>query len=153
MPAAIVTFDNLANFPPAVAAALCGQGRMTLTLPVNFNLADAAPLFVVPPGMRIAIERPLIEVIVPFTGGAASAIGLSSSNVGYNTKGDLAGGAAGDVAAGLTAGFKGTLGTKAATQGVIVLVGGDVIRFDRITSVFTAGSGFAHIPFSILPAS
>jgi hypothetical protein len=153
MPASIPTYDQIANYPPAIASAIAGQGRFTLTLTVGFANTDAQVLYTVPAGLRLSIERALWEVITPFTGGSSSAIGLSSSNASYNTKGDLLGGASGDVLAGLTAGFKGTIGAKAATQGVIVLVAGDTIRFDRIVSAFTAGAGFAHLPCTIIPAA
>jgi hypothetical protein len=156
MPNALPSLDAVANYPPALAAAVLSQGRFTLSLAVDFSKADAAVLYTVPAlpgGGRLAVERAFWEVLVAFTGGASSAIGLSSSNAGYTTKGDLLGGATGDVLAGLTVGFKGTIGAKAASQGVIVLIPGDTIRFDRITSAFTAGSGFAHLPCSVIPPS
>jgi hypothetical protein len=159
MPATLPSPDALSVFPPALAAALISQGRFTLSLPVSFSLADAAVLYTVPSlpgGGRLAIERAFWEPLASFTGGASSAIGISSSNASYNTKGDILGGASGDVAAGLTfvaPFFKGTIGAKAATQGVIVLVAGDTLRFDRITSAFTAGNGYVHLPCSILPPS
>lgn len=148
-----------ANYPPALAAqlkALFDCGDAVLAFPVDFTKADAAVLYTVPTGLRLQIGRAFWEPLVSFAGGAASAIGLSSSNASYNTKGDLLGGAAGDVAAGLTFAapfFKGTIGAKQASQGVIVLIAGDTIRFDRITSVFTSGSGFAHVPVQLLPTS
>lgn len=156
MPAALPTYDALANYPPAIAQALTQAGRFTLTLPVAFGTADAAVLYTVPVGIRLSVERAFWEPITSFTGGASSAIGLSSSNANYNTKGDLLGGATGDVAAGLVstgAPFKGTIGAKAATQGVIVLVAGDTIRFDRITSAFTAGAGNVHLPCTVIPTT
>lgn len=118
-----------------------------LALPVDFNKADAAVLYTVPAGFELAIETSFWEVAVAFTGGASSAIGLSSSNAGNSTKGDLLGGSGGDVAATLVATgqkAKGTKGTKVGAPSAY-LVGGDTIRFDRITSAFTAGSGIAHV--------
>jgi hypothetical protein len=156
MPAAIPTYDALANYPPAIAQALTQAGRFVLTFPVTFNTADAAVLYTVPAGVRVSVERAFWEPTTSWTGGTASAIGVSSSNTNYTTKGDLLGGATGDVAAGLVstgAPFKGTIGAKAATQGVIVLVAGDTIRFDRITSAFTAGAGNVHIPVTIIPVA
>lgn len=156
MPAAIPTFDALANYPAAIAGAVCTQGRFTLTLPIGFALADAAVLYTVPAGMRLALERGFWEILTSFTGGASSALGISSANANYNTKGDLLGGASGDVAAVMISTgnpFKGTIGAKAATQGIIVLVAGDVIRLDRVTSAYTAGAGFAHFPATLIPTS
>lgn len=118
-------------------------------LAIDFNKADAAVLFTVPTGMKLKLGRIYWEVTTSWTGGASSAIGLSSSNAAFNTKGDLLGGASGDVLATLVSTgspYKGgTLGTKLGSNGLIVLVGADTIRFDRITSVFTAGAGFAHV--------
>lgn len=123
-----------------------------LKLPIGFALADAAVLFTVPTltNGAAAIELASFwwEITTSFTGGASSAIGVSSSNASYSTKGDLLGGSTGDVAAGLlSTGLThkgGTLGTKYGSNGKIVLIAGDTIRFDRITSVFTAGAGFVH---------
>lgn len=154
MPAALPNYDAIANYPPAIAAAIAGSGRFTLTLPITFALADAAVMYTVPSGLRISLERAFWEITTSFTGGASSAIGVSSSNANYNTKGDLLGGAAGDVAAVVISTgnpFKGTVGAKAATQGLIILVAGDTIRFDRVTSAFTAGVGNVHIPCTIIP--
>ena len=158
MPNSLPTPDMqlITNYPPSLAAALkklFDQGASTLQLAATFATADAAVLFTVPADTRLLIGRVLWEVTTAWTGGTSSAIGLSSSNAAYNTKGDLLGGATCDVLAGLTAGFKGTVGAKLASDGVVVLIAGDTIRFDRITSVFTAGVGIAHVPVYLLPAS
>lgn len=123
-----------------------------LKLAIAYTTADAAVLFTVPTGFRVMVRRCFWEPTVAFTGGSSSAIGLSSSNAGASTKGDLLGGATGDVLASLTAGFPkaGTVGTKIASDGVVALVAGDTIRFDRITSAFTAGTGFAHVRLEVL---
>lgn len=120
---------------------------VALKLAIAFGTADAAILYTVPAGKRLLLERTFWEVTVGFTGGSSSAIGLSSSQTGQSTKGDLLGGATGDVTATLgTAGVKGgTIGADFGSNGVIVLEPGATIRFDRITSVFTAGTGFVHI--------
>lgn len=150
--------DSIANFPPAQADAmmtLFNQGMpFWLTLAFTSATADAAVLYTVPTGYRMFIHRTCWEIIADMTGGASSAIGLSSSATGFTTKGDLLGGAAGDVAATLVAGIKGgTLGADFASNGVIVLPAAATIRFDRITSAFTAGSGQAHLQISMLPTT
>jgi len=120
-----------------------------LKLPIGFALADAAVLYTIPTGLKFEITRAYWEVTTSWTGGSSSAIGISSANTSYATKGDILGGATGDVLAtlvstGLT--YKGgTVGAKYASNGMVVLVGGDTIRFDRITSAFTAGAGFVHL--------
>lgn len=160
MPATIPTRDQLATFPPAISDALvlAGTGVLhgTLTFPVAFGTADAAVLYTVPAGYRMAIIEAFWEVTVSFTGGAVSTIGLSSSNAGFNTKGDLLGGAAGDAAAvvistGVLA--KGAVGAKMGAPNRVVLIAADTIRFDRITSAFAAGSGFAHVSYRLIPTA
>ena len=117
-----------------------------IKLPISFATANAAALYTVPAGQRLRVNRVWWEVTTGFTGGAASTIGVSTTDALYNTKGDLLGGAAGDAAATLVAGFQGgTLGAKFGSNGIVVLVAGDVIRFDQITSAFTAGAGFVHV--------
>lgn len=156
-PATIPATDpNNLVYVPAVAKMvndMAAQGDAIVTIPVDFSKADAAVLFTVPVGYRVQVGRAFWEVTTPFTGGASSAIGVSSSNAAYNTKGDLLGGATGDVLAGLTAGFRGTVGAKIASLGLVVLVAGDTIRFDRITSAFTAGVALLHLPLQLVPAA
>lgn len=119
-------------------------GTVDLSLAFTFNTADAAVLFTVPTGARLYVARGYWEIAADMTGGTASAIGLSSSQAPHITKGDLLGGASGDVAATLTAGVKeGTVGADIAAG--VILEAGATIRFDRITSAFTAGSGNAHV--------
>jgi hypothetical protein len=148
------------TFVPGIADALWGVNNGivhgTLALPVTFNTTDAAVLFTVPTGFRVMIRETFWEVTTPFTGGVSSTIGLSSSNANYNTKGDLLGGAAGDAAAVLVATgalAKGAAGAKMGPPRRVVLVAGDTIRFDRITSAFTAGVATAHVQYALLPSS
>jgi len=131
------------------------QLKPHLKLPIGFALADAAILFTVPTltngAVGIQLDSLYWEITTSFAGGASTAIGVSSSNANFSSKGDLLGSATGDglvgvslVSTGLT--YKGgTLGTKFGSNGKIVLVAGDTIRFDRIASVFTSGAGFVHI--------
>ncbi len=148
----------ITSYPAGIAQAVSGmfeQGAaFWLTLPFTSATADAAVLFTVPTGIRLVVHRALWDIVLAMTGGTSSAIGVSSSNAGYNTKGDILGGASGDVAATLTAGAKaGTAGEKYASNGAVILVGGDTVRFDRITSAFTAGNGRVQLHCSVLPTS
>jgi len=126
-----------------------------LKIAIDKTMLDAAVLCTVPAGFALRLNGlPFWDVVVGWTGGAASAIGISSANAAASTKGDLLGGAAGDVTATLgTAGVKaGILGGKLDTLAhiqAIALVAADIIRFDRITSAYTAGSGFVHIPVTL----
>lgn len=128
---------------------LNGTGIGVLKLAISKDTADAEVLFTVPDGHYLRVNRSWWNVQTGFTGGASSAIGLSSSNSAYSTKGDLLGGASGDVAATLVAtggGQKGgTIGAKFGSNGVVVLGPGDTIKFDRITSAFTVGAGYAMV--------
>lgn len=120
-----------------------GQGAVTVKVAISKDTADGDVLYTVPARHRLALVMAFWHITTGFTGGASSAIGLDSSNAAYNTPGDLLGGASGDVAAGLTAGFKGTVGAKR----VVVLEPGDTVRFQKITSAFTLGAGFAVMIF------
>lgn len=134
--------------PQDIARALLAGALMHLKLPIAFGTADAATLFTVPLGIRLEITRVWWEVTTSWTGGSSSAIGVSSDDTDYSTKGDLLGGASGDVLATLVSTGRvhkgGTIGAKFGTNGVAVLAAGKILRFDRITSAFTAGAGFVH---------
>jgi hypothetical protein len=122
---------------------MSGVGAGTLKLPVSYVTADAAVLYTVPAGHRVRVARTYWENTTAWTGGSSSAIGASSSNAGYSTKGDIQGGASGDLTAAMGAGFKpGTIGAKFGSNGVVILTAGDTIIFDRIASVYTAGAGY-----------
>jgi hypothetical protein len=123
------------------------DAAIALKLPINYSMADATALFKVPADVKLAIESLMWEVLVGFTGGTNSAIGVSSDLAVYNTKGDLLGGASGQLTAVLgTAGYKGgTIGAKFGSNGVVVLTPGSIIRLDLIASQYTAGSGFVHV--------
>lgn len=129
-----------------------------LKLPIAYTTADAAALCTVPSGMVLRLAgMPFWEVTTGFTGGTNSAIGLSASAIA-TTKGDLLGGASGQLTAVLgTSGVKpGTIGPlidTLAEQQAFVLVGADYLRFDRIASVYTAGAGFICVPVSIMTAA
>lgn len=151
---------TLGNYPPQIQQAVLAVeacGVQDLVLPITFATANNAVLFTVPTGLRVQIEKVFWEVTTSWTGGSSSAIGLSSSNVAYNTAGDLLGGASGDVLATLVSttasGFCGTTGTKLTTQGLVVLVAADTVKFNRITSAFTVGAGNVHLKVCVLPAN
>lgn len=124
-----------------------GVGAAVLKLAISKDTTDGEVLFTVPDGHYLRVNRAWWNVQTGFTGGSSSAIGLSSSNAAYNTAGDLLGGATGDVAATLVStggGQKGgTIGAKFGSNGVVVLAPGDTIKFNRITSAFTVGAGYA----------
>ena len=149
MPAGFLSLAQLQS-PDTVAKALAGAGgAVHLKLAIAFGTADAAVLATVPVGLRLSISRVYWEVTTSFTGGSSSAIGVSSDDTDYSTKGDILGGAGGDVLATLVSTGRvlkgGTLGTKLGSNGVVVVGSGKVIRFDRIVSAFTAGVGFVHV--------
>jgi hypothetical protein len=136
------------NFSPGGHAKLgnaIGVGVLTLRFPVDYTTPDGTILKTIEPGHRVRIARSYWKVLVPFTGGTNSAIGASSStNAAYSTKGDIQGGASGDLAAALTpAGFRGgTAGAKMSGNQAVVLGPGDTIRYDIIAGGFTDGKGY-----------
>lgn len=126
----------------------------TLALPCSFATADAAALLTIPEGFVVCMTGdPYWENTTAWSGGTNSAIGVSSNKTGFSTKGDLQGGASGDLTAAMGAGIKkGTAGAKLDTvahRALATFVEGDTIRFDRIASVYTAGAGFWHLPVSV----
>jgi hypothetical protein len=151
-PTSVLTADDLFVFAPANSQAgrfLLSPGPTVLSLAFTSATADAAVLATLPTGCELALMSFVWNIGVSLTGGSSSAIGVSSgTKTGYTTKGDLLGGASGDVAATLVAtGAKykaGTVGAQFGTNTLrdgAVLVATDTLRFDRITSAFTAGSG------------
>lgn len=150
------TTQNLVVTPsdaPSTGAWLRVDNFVDLKLPIAFGTADATALFTVPAAFNLLLLRAYWEVIASFTGGAG-AIGVSSNNAAFATKGDILGGATGDVAATLVqtgSPYKGgTLGAKFGTNGLIALVPANIIRLDVQTAGFTAGNGFVHVAAQII---
>lgn len=124
-----------------------------MKLPIGFGLADAAVLATIPTGLTIRLTgMPWWDIVTGFAGGSSSAIGIYASAIA-TAKGDLLGGAGGDVAATLVAGsIPGTIGPKIDTFAEVqafLLKAADTILFGRITSVFTSGAGFVCIPIAV----
>jgi hypothetical protein len=138
-----------------------GSGRWvrvdkTFTAKLRFtkDTADAAALLTVPTGFAIRlIGQPYWDVVTGFTGGTNSAIGVSASAIA-TTKGDLLGGASGQLTAVL-----GTAGIKAGTIGPLIdtlaeiqaffLKAADYLRADLIASQYAAGDGYACFPIAV----
>ena len=122
-------------------------GFVDLALPFTYATADGATLLTVPTGARLQLVSAHWEITADMTGGSSSAIGVDSSV--DTTAGDILGGASGDVAATLVAGVNaGTIGAKMDTDTELhgqILPAAATIRFQRITSAFTAGSGYVHL--------
>ncbi len=148
-PTSVLTADDIFVIAPTTGAGryLLAPGfNFDLSLPITFALADAAVLATVPTGAFALLGRSYWEVTVDWAGGSSSAIGLSTSQAPGTTKGDLLGGAGGDVAATLVAAGGRLLGTVGAdVASGILLKAAATVRFDRITSVFTSGTGNAHV--------
>ncbi len=154
---ALANDDQLAVEPTAGAGCwLRETGAVDLAFPIAFGTADAAVLYAMPVGARLLVQEFWWEVTTSFAGGSSSAIGVSSNKTvptSWVGKGDLLGGATGDVAATLVATapddiVAGTVGTDfdtiAKRRGAI-WVATDNFIFDRITSAFTSGAGFVHV--------
>lgn len=122
---------------------------------VDHATADAAQLTLVPAGYSVKItSEPFWDVVTGFTGGTNAAIGVSSSNAGSSTKGDLLGGAGGDLTATLgTAGVKqGTAGVKMDTiahRRALRIEATEYLRFDRVADNYAAGAGYVHVPMAL----
>lgn len=129
-------------------------GRAYLVLPFTFATADATALLTLQAGQQLRLWDLYWQIAADMTGGSSSAIGVSSNKTGYSTKGDLLGGASGDVAASLTLALSPTVGTIGAKvdgdDARAIFIEANTIRFDRITSAFTAGSGSVVVVADIL---
>lgn len=138
-------FSILSPFGHSKFPSAEGAGHCTVRVAINKDLADAAELYTIPDALgRVRLSKAYSRITTAFTGGTNAAIGCSSSNAAYATKGDLWGGAGGNLLAALTAGYRGgTVGTKLANNLVVILEPGDKILFDRVVDAFTAGAGYA----------
>lgn len=149
---------TVANYLPALSQSVIDQPPLAfhLKLPIAFTTADAAVLFTTPATVGsytlrgLELQKLYWEITADWTGGSSSAIGVSSgTRTGFTTKGDLLGGAAGDLLATLVASglFVGTVGAKSLVTlaSTAILRPTDTLRFDRIVSAFTAGTGFVHV--------
>lgn len=149
-----LTGDDILVVTPTNASGrwLRKVGRTTLYLPFSYATADGATLLTVPTGCVLKLDSAHWKITADMTGGTSSAIGIDSSI--DTTPGDILGGASGDVAATLTAGTKaGTVGAKMDTDAELhaqILPAATTIRFQRITSAFTAGSGYVGLVVDIL---
>jgi hypothetical protein len=134
------------------------ERQFVAALPFTFETADAAALLTVSEGFALRYAAtPWWHITTAMTGGSSSAIGISTDKTNYDTKGDLLGGATGDVLATLTAGIKpGTIGAEVdnlTDLHALLMVEGDIAaRFDRITSAFTAGAGYVRMPLIVAAA-
>lgn len=143
------------NDLPAAGRLLRAPGTARLVLPFTFATADAAVLLVVPAGCLLYVHEVYWTVTADLTGGASSALGVSSNKTGFTAKGALLGGASGDVAAALTAALSPAMGTIGSgfdtlAKRRVLWKPGDNIRLDRVTSAFTAGAGAVNIVATVL---
>jgi phage gp36-like protein len=111
-----------------------------ITAAATFSNTNNSTLFTAP--FDLVLHKAYWEVTTGWSGGSSSAIGVDSDATGYSTAGDVLGGSGGDVAAGLLTGFRGTVGAKMA--GNVIIPATKLLRFNRITSVFTAGAATFH---------
>ncbi len=148
----VLTGDDILVVAPTAGSGrwLRQVGFADLKMAIAFGTTDGATLLTVPAGCTMFVLRGYWEITADWTGGASSAIGLAGPSP-HNTAGDLLGGAGGDVAATLTVALSPALGTVGADQAAgIRLKAADTVTFERITSAFTAGSGFAHLMVAIV---
>lgn len=150
--------DNIFVLAPADAPAAgrwirkAGIARLDLSIP--FATADATVLATIPAGFRFRPLEANWKVTTTMTTASAAGAGVSSSNAAASTKGDLLGGATGDVVATLvsTGASNFVLGTGGAKlmgtntqRRAIALVAGDTLRYDLFTGTFTGGVFAAQI--------
>ncbi len=151
------TSSNLVKAPTAGSGRwLRADKQVALFLPVDKTTADNATIFTVPVGARLKIgSSNWWEVTTSWTGGSSAAIGIHASPTGWSTKGDILGGATGDVLATLVSTdtrMTGTVGAKVdtAAHGRLIAIAADTLKFDRITDLFTAGAANVRILVDVL---
>jgi len=125
-----------------------------MKIPIGFAMGDAAAIETIPEGFALRLTgHSYWEITTPFAGGTGSKIGISTDLTGYDTKGDILGGAAGDGTAVESAGIAvGTAGGELNDHvrlHDILLEEGKKLRFDRITDAYTAGAGFVRVPVAV----
>jgi hypothetical protein len=156
--ASVLTGDDKLVIAPTVGTGrwVRKPGQALIVCPFGFATADNAPLLVTPAGCYWRLNFIHWLVSVGFTGGASSAIGVTSSKTNFTSNGALLGGAGGDVAATLVASAApifGTIGADfdtLAKQRSAVFGPADEIRLKRIVSAFTAGAGSVVLDVTIL---
>lgn len=145
-----LTGDDILVATPAAAPAagrwLRCPGHVVLECPIGYGTADGATILTIPTGAAFKLHGAHWRITTGFTGGSSSAIGIASSISA--TAGDILGGASGELTAAI-----GTAGRKAGTIGPLVdtetelqtqlYAAAGTFTFERITSVYTAGAGFA----------
>jgi hypothetical protein len=130
-------------------------GPAVLSVAITYATANNAVLWTVPTGARIRPVDFYWGVTSSFTGGTVSAIGVSSNKANYTTAGDLLGGATGDVLATLAAAATPIFGTIGAGFDTVakrraIWLPTDNLKFNRITSAFTAGVGTVNVVCDVL---
>lgn len=151
------TSENLVVVPTAGTGVwLRADKTVALWLPVTFANADASVIFTMPTGAKFKPRESWWDVVTSWTGGSSSAIGVHCSATGYTTKGDLLGGASGDIAATLVGPVSGrqvgTIGAKLATRTTdrLIMIAADTLLFDQITSTFSAGAANVRVMGDLL---
>jgi len=140
---------------PSAGRWVRAPGAAKLVLPITYATADATALLTLQAGTVLNLRELFWTITTSFTGGSSSAIGVSSNKTGFSTKGDLLGGASGNVLADLTTTLSPTVGTIGAGFDTLakrraLWVATNTIRFDKITSSFTAGVGAVNCIVDIL---
>jgi hypothetical protein len=130
-------------------------GAARLVFPITSATADAAVLYTVPTGALLNVRELFWTISVNFSGGSSSAIGVSSTKTNFTTKGDLLGGAGGDVAATLAAAASPAMGTIGAgfdtlAKRRVLWKATEIFRFDRVVSAYTAGTGAVNVICDVL---
>lgn len=151
--------SNLLVTPPTAGSGawLYAGSKVVLSLAVDHSTADNATIFTVPTGARLRPHAAWWDVTTSWTGGTTPAIGVHASPTGWTTKGDILGGASGDLTATLVSTatrMTGTVGAKldgtASGNNRLIMVAADTFKFDRIADNFAAGAANVRILCDVL---
>ncbi len=144
----VLTGDDILVATPAAGTGcwLRRPGAVCLEMPIACGMSDHTALLTLPTGCAFKLESAHWRITTGFSGGSSSAIGIQSTS--FATAGDILGGASGELTATIgTAGRKaGTVGVKLDTVAEIhadLFAAAEVFYYEKITSTYDAGAGFA----------
>jgi len=149
------TAQELVLVPDAGTGAWLRKDKaFVMKVPVDYTKADGAAIETIPEGFVLRLTgHAYWQITTPFAGGTGSTIGISTNITGYDTKGDILGGAAGDStkveSAGVDPGTQGGEMVDEVAFHDLLFIEGSELQYDRITDAYTAGAGFVCIPVAV----
>ncbi len=137
------TSENLVAVPGVGSGRWLRADRfVALSLAATKDTLDAATLFTVPVGAKIHPREAWWETTQTFNG-TTPKLGVHASPTGWDTPGDILGGATGDTVASTDSRMAGTIGAALDTRenGRLIMIAADTFKFDIVSgSLSTQGA-------------